>query len=197
MDRKPGQFWFKFERDATIWPQSDEVFDPFTTNTSILSSNFWSENSCDDRDMIKIYEVFNPFTADTSISSSNFGSGNCHDRDMIKIWWGFQSIYRRHVHLELELWVRKLSRSWHDQNLMRFSIHLPQTRPFWARTFGPEIATIVTWPKIWTGFRSTWWSLVFFNITSLLTASITVSPRPLCSWAQKPKRGATCPAGVF
>ena len=30
--------------------KSDQVFDPFTTDTSILSSNFWSRN-CHDRDM--------------------------------------------------------------------------------------------------------------------------------------------------
>ena len=77
----------------------------------------------------------------------------------------FGPIYHRHVHFNLIqtriascLFVRcvfvtkspvtKLSRSWHDQNLIRFFAHLPAGRPFWARTFGPEIVTIVTWSKV-------------------------------------------------
>ena len=166
-------------------PQSDQVFKPFTTDTSILSSDFWSENWCHDFvTWPKSDQVFWPFTTRICILSSNFWSRNCHDRDMIKNCSGFLAIYYNDLHFELELLFPKLLRSWHDKKLTRFSGHLLQWSPFWARTFGPEVVTIVTCEP---------------NRCSLTPPchTVTVSPRHPSLACSETKRGATCPAGVF
>ena len=43
---------------------------------------------------------------------------------------------------------KPVTKTWRSQKLTTFFGHLTCWRPFWARTFGPEIVTIVTWPKV-------------------------------------------------
>ena len=132
--------WSDFDH-VTIWPQSDQVFWPFTTMICILSSNFWSRN--------------------------------CHDRDMIKNWWGFLAIYHNDLRFELELLFPKLLRS-------GFLIIYYNDLHFEVELLVPKLS------------RSR-----LANRTSVRQHNTIVSPRHPSLACSETKRGATCPAGVF